>query len=146
MVQLASDFRGLRSIYGTAAGDVTGPPLLAPAGELEGRVAVENMFAGRHCTVDHHGTPMAVFIDPEIAMVGQNATQAAANGAPRIEGRIVRVFDKKAGTGEHGPWSFQNFVVADDSGEMTVCLKNRSEVLTSADVEKLISAKSKETK
>jgi len=63
-----------------AAGDVTGPPLLAPAGELEGRVAVENMFAGRHCTVDHHGTPMAVFIDPEIAMVGQNATQAEAAG------------------------------------------------------------------
>ncbi len=68
-----------------AAGDVTGPPLLAPAGELEGRVAVENMFAGRHCTVDHHGTPMAVFIDPEIAMVGQNATQAAANGHDVIE-------------------------------------------------------------
>jgi mercuric reductase len=38
------------------------------------------MFAGRHCTVDHHGTPMAVFIDPEIAMVGQNAEQARTNG------------------------------------------------------------------
>jgi mercuric reductase len=63
-----------------AAGDVTGPPLLAPAGELEARVAVENMFAGRHCTVDHHGTPMAVFIDPEIAMVGQTAAQASAAG------------------------------------------------------------------
>ena len=63
-----------------AAGDVTGPPLLAPAGELEARVAVENMFAGRHCTVDHHGTPMAVFIDPEIAMVGQTAAQATAAG------------------------------------------------------------------
>ena len=68
-----------------AAGDVTGPPLLAPAGELEGRVAVENMFAGRHCTVDHHGTPMAVFIDPEIAMVGQNAEQATANGHDVVE-------------------------------------------------------------
>ncbi len=63
-----------------AAGDVTGPPLLAPAGEMEARVAVENMFAGRHCTVDHHGTPMAVFIDPEIAMVGENAAQASASG------------------------------------------------------------------
>jgi mercuric reductase len=63
-----------------AAGDVTGPPLLAPAGELEARVAVENMFAGRHCTVDHHGTPMAVFIDPEIALVGQSAAQATAAG------------------------------------------------------------------
>ncbi len=68
-----------------AAGDVTGPPLLAPAGELEARVAVENMFAGRHCTVDHHGTPMAVFIDPEIAMVGQNAEQARASGHAVVE-------------------------------------------------------------
>jgi mercuric reductase len=68
-----------------AAGDVTGPPLLAPAGELEARVAVENMFAGRHCTVDHHGTPMAVFIDPEIAMVGQNAEQARASGHDVVE-------------------------------------------------------------
>jgi mercuric reductase len=68
-----------------AAGDVTGPPLLAPAGELEARVAVENMFAGRHCTVDHHGTPMAVFIDPEIAMVGQTAEQAKANGHDVVE-------------------------------------------------------------
>lgn len=68
-----------------AAGDVTGPPLLAPAGELEARVAVENMFAVRHCTVDHHGTPMAVFIDPEIAMVGQNAAQARANGHNVVE-------------------------------------------------------------
>ena len=68
-----------------AAGDVTGPPLLAPAGELEARVAVENMFSGRHCTVDHHGTPMAVFIDPEIALVGQNADQARLNGHDVIE-------------------------------------------------------------
>lgn len=71
-----------------AAGDVTGPPLLAPAGELEGRVAVENMFAGRHCTVDHHGTPMAVFIDPEIAMVGQTAEQAQASGHDVVEAHL----------------------------------------------------------
>lgn len=71
-----------------AAGDVTGPPLLAPAGELEARVAVENMFAGRHCTVDHHGTPMAVFIDPEIAMVGQNADQARENGHDVVESHL----------------------------------------------------------
>ena len=63
-----------------AAGDVTGPPLLAPAGDLEARVAVENMFADRHCTVDHHGTPMAVFIDPEIALVGQTKAQAENAG------------------------------------------------------------------
>lgn len=67
-------------------------------------------------------------------------------GDLKIEGRITRVFDKKSGTGEHGPWSFQSIIVADDSGEMTVSFKNRSETLTSADVDKLITAKSKETK
>ncbi|MBW2520970.1 MAG: NAD(P)/FAD-dependent oxidoreductase [Deltaproteobacteria bacterium] len=68
-----------------AAGDVTGPPLIAPAGELEGEVAVDNMLNGSGRQVDHHGTPMAVFIDPEIAMVGLNAQQAAQEGLEAIE-------------------------------------------------------------
>jgi mercuric reductase len=61
-----------------AAGDVTGPPMLAPAGEMEARVAVNNMFGWDPVELDHNATPMAVFIDPEIALVGQNAEQALA--------------------------------------------------------------------
>ncbi|PLX83232.1 MAG: mercury(II) reductase [Desulfuromonas sp.] len=54
-----------------AAGDVTGPPLIAPAGAREAEVAVENMLdSGAHRRIDHRCTPMAVFIDPELAMVG----------------------------------------------------------------------------
>ncbi len=68
-----------------AAGDVTGPPLIAPAGELEGEVAVDNMFSDRHRQVDHRCTPMGVFVDPEIAMVGQNLTQARAAGYDVVE-------------------------------------------------------------
>ncbi|MDH3997545.1 MAG: NAD(P)/FAD-dependent oxidoreductase [Desulfuromonadales bacterium] len=74
-----------------AAGDVTGAPLIAPAGELEAEVAVESMLLENSRQVapprlvDHRGTPMAVFVDPEIAMVGQNGEQATAAGHDVIE-------------------------------------------------------------
>jgi len=54
-----------------AAGDVTGGPLLAPAGAHEAEVAVDNMLdPRRHRRVDHRMTPMAVFTSPEFAVVG----------------------------------------------------------------------------
>lgn len=54
-----------------AAGDVTGPPLIAPAGASEGEVAVDNMLdPSMHRKIDHRHTPMAVFVDPEFAVVG----------------------------------------------------------------------------
>ena len=86
-----------------AAGDVTGPPLLAPAGELEARVSVENMFADRHCTVDHHGTPMAVFIDPEIALVGQTKVQAENAGHAVAEVHLGLAAVAKSGGGDGEP-------------------------------------------
>ncbi len=69
-----------------AAGDVTGPPLIAPAGIREGEVAVENMLdSGAHRRIDHRVTPMAVFIDPEIASVGESAGQSRAGGREVVE-------------------------------------------------------------
>jgi len=54
-----------------AAGDVTGGPLIAPAGAHEAEVAIDNMLdPGRHRRVDHRITPMAVFTSPEFAVVG----------------------------------------------------------------------------
>jgi mercuric reductase len=54
-----------------AAGDIIGPPLIAPAGIREAEVAVENMLdPSAHRRVRHGIIPMAVFIDPEIAGVG----------------------------------------------------------------------------
>lgn len=60
-----------------AAGDVTGPPMIAPAGAREALMAVENMLdpsAAR--SIDHTYSPMAVFVDPEFATVGLTTDQA----------------------------------------------------------------------
>lgn len=64
-----------------AAGDVTGPPLIAPAGAREAQIAVKNMLdpAGNH-SIDHRFSPMAVFVDPEFATVGLTKKQAEAQG------------------------------------------------------------------
>src|SRR6056297_98676 len=64
-----------------AAGDVTGAPLIAPAGAREAQIAVKNMLdpSGNH-SIDHRFSPMAVFVDPEFATVGLTKTQAEAQG------------------------------------------------------------------
>ena len=64
-----------------AAGDVTGPPLIAPAGAREAQIAAKNMLepAGNH-SIDHRFSPMAVFVDPEFATIGLTKTQAEAQG------------------------------------------------------------------
>ncbi|PLX79733.1 MAG: mercury(II) reductase [Desulfuromonas sp.] len=70
-----------------AAGDVTGPPLIAPAGELDAEVAVANMLAGHEVrTVDHRLSPMAVFVDPEFATVGMDLEAAQKEGHDAVEG------------------------------------------------------------
>ena len=64
-----------------AAGDVTGPPMVAPNGAREAIIAVRNMLypqAGH--TIDHRFSPMAVFVDPEFATVGLTHDQAEAHG------------------------------------------------------------------
>ena len=69
-----------------AAGDVTGAPLIAPAGAREALTAMENMLdptAG--ATIDHRLTPMAVFVDPEFATVGMDRLAAEANGIEALE-------------------------------------------------------------
>lgn len=69
-----------------AAGDVTGAPLIAPAGAREGEVAVENMLdPGAHRRIDHRHTPMAVFVDPEFAGVGLSLRQAREAGIEALE-------------------------------------------------------------
>ena len=64
-----------------AAGDVTGPPMVATNGAREAQIAVKNMLeptAGY--TIDHRISPMAVFVDPEFATVGLTRGQAEAQG------------------------------------------------------------------
>jgi mercuric reductase len=64
-----------------AAGDVTGPPMVAPNGAREAQIAVKNMLdpAAGH-TIDHRFSPLAVFVDPEFATVGLTQAQAEAEG------------------------------------------------------------------
>ncbi len=72
-----------------AAGDVTGAPMIAPAGAREAMTAIENMLEPAvNATIDHRLTPMAVFVDPEFATVGMNRLTAEANGIQAIENYI----------------------------------------------------------
>jgi len=69
-----------------AAGDCTGPPLIAPAGAREAEAAVANMLDPKaHQRIDHRFTPMAVFTDPEFARVGLSAAQAREAGKEIVE-------------------------------------------------------------
>lgn len=69
-----------------AAGDCTGPPLIAPAGVKEAEAAVENLLdPSAHRHVDHRHTPMAVFTDPEFAGVGLSPARAREEGHPVVE-------------------------------------------------------------
>ena len=64
-----------------AAGDVVGKMMIATVGAREGIVAVDNMFnQGCSCTMDYLAAPMAIFTDPEVAMVGHTEESAQQAG------------------------------------------------------------------
>ena len=68
-----------------------------------------------------------------------------------VNGKIIRVFDKKSGTGkskETGAdvnWSFQGLIIQDETGEMNISLKNRPEELKKEDVGRSITITSSKT-
>ncbi|MBJ6726588.1 mercury(II) reductase [Geomesophilobacter sediminis] len=64
-----------------AAGDcVVGGMQIATVGAREGILAVDNMISGCGCKIDHHTIPMAIFTDPEVAMVGYREQEAKQAG------------------------------------------------------------------
>ena len=64
-----------------AAGDVVGNMMIATVGAREGVVAVDDMFhQGCGCAMDYLAAPMAVFTDPEVAMVGHSEESARQAG------------------------------------------------------------------
>lgn len=64
-----------------AAGDVVGKMMIATVGAKEGIVAVDDMFnQGCGCAMDYLSAPMAVFTDPEVAMVGHTEESAGQAG------------------------------------------------------------------
>jgi mercuric reductase len=64
-----------------AAGDVVGKMMIATVGAREGIVAVDDMFNQNcGCTMDYLAAPMAIFTDPEVAMVGHTEESARQAG------------------------------------------------------------------
>jgi mercuric reductase len=64
-----------------AAGDVTGGMMIATAGAREGIVAADNMFSpGCECRMDHLSTPMTIFTDPEVGLIGHTEASAIKAG------------------------------------------------------------------
>jgi len=64
-----------------AAGDVVGKMMIATVGAKEGIVAVDDMFnRGCGCSMDYLASPMAIFTDPEVAMVGHTEESARLAG------------------------------------------------------------------
>lgn len=64
-----------------AAGDVVGKMMIATVGAREGIVAVDDMFnRGCGCAMDYLAAPMAIFTDPEVAMVGHSEESARQAG------------------------------------------------------------------
>lgn len=69
-----------------AAGDVTGPPMIAPAGAREALAATQNMLDPQAAaSIDHRYSPMAVFVDPEFATVGLTMAMAETQGIEAVE-------------------------------------------------------------
>ena len=80
-----------------AAGDVTGGMMIATAGARQGVVAVDDMFnPGCGCSMDLLSTPMAIFSDPEIGMVGQTEQSAREAGFDIVVNAIPAALIPKA--------------------------------------------------
>lgn len=86
-IAVDGDFRtSVESLY--AAGDVTGPPLLAHRASEEGVAAVEKMAGLDVPAVDPAMIPKCVYTRPEVACVGISEEEALASG---IGARAFRV-------------------------------------------------------
>lgn len=70
----------LPDIY--AAGDVASTPAYVYTAAYEGKIAVENAFSGTENKTDYSSLPWVVFTDPQVAGVGLDESQAAAQNIP----------------------------------------------------------------
>ncbi len=74
-----------RRVY--AVGDVTGPPMLTHAANLQAGIVIRNALFRLPAKLDTSAMPWVTFSDPELAQVG--LSEAAARGAGR-EFRVLR--------------------------------------------------------
>jgi len=70
-----------------AAGDATGPPFLAHKASRQGLIAAETM-AGHKTDLGPPPVPLALFTDPEVAVVGMSEEEAKALGIDVVVGKF----------------------------------------------------------
>ncbi len=65
---------------GDAIGPYTGSEMATPVGAQDGGIAAENALGDKGQKVDHAVIPRAIFIDPQVAVVGLSEAEAIARG------------------------------------------------------------------
>jgi len=70
----------LRNVF--AAGDVADTPAYVYTAAFEGKIAVENAFAGADSKADYSSLPWVVFTDPQVAGAGLDEAEAKAQNIP----------------------------------------------------------------
>src|SRR6266513_407250 len=84
-----------------AIGDVVGPPFLAHKATKEGLIAAE-VIAGHPAELDYRALPAEIFTDPEIATVGLQEPEAAAQGRKVRIGKVpFAAIGRAVTTGEY---------------------------------------------
>ncbi len=61
-----------------AAGDVTGPYRFTHTASYQSRIVAQNLYSNNKKAVAYHAVPRCIFVDPEIACVGQTEAQLQA--------------------------------------------------------------------
>lgn len=74
-----------RRIY--AVGDVTGPPMLTHAANLQAGIVIRNVLFRLPAKLDTRAMPWVTYCDPELAQVGMNEAAARAAG---LDFRVLR--------------------------------------------------------
>ena len=100
-----------------AAGDVTGPPMLAHWAYHQGAIVAENALTGSSLTCDRTAIPSATFSSPEVAVCGLTEERAAAEGR-QIQVAHTRLNANSKAVIEGEPDGFVRIVCEPDGGRV----------------------------
>jgi dihydrolipoamide dehydrogenase len=101
-----------------AIGDFTADIALVNIAELEGRHAVERIFKNNPAPINYDNISTIMFLNPEVASVGLNETQARKNGIPYRVAKMSFDFMNRA-IAMRQKQGFIKLIVSDDD-EMTI--------------------------
>ena len=100
-----------------AAGDVTGPPMLAHWAYHQGAIVAENALTGSSLTCDRTAIPYATFSSPEVAVCGLTEERAAAQGR-QVQVAHTRLNANSKAVIEGEPDGFVRIVCEPDGGRV----------------------------